>query len=72
MLKHEVWKRKKKLKHNLFRAMKMQNKLEIKKMYSTIHFTVMKHMNIDIKTAQLKFIDSINKTIGQILLKDKF
>lgn len=52
--------------------MKMQNKLEIKKMYSTIHFSVMKHMNIDIKTAQLKFIDSINKTIGQILLKDKF
>lgn len=34
----------------------MQNKLEIKKIYFTIDFTVMKHVNIDIKTAQLKFI----------------
>lgn len=44
-LKYEVWRRKTKLNHNLCRAIKMkiQNKLKIKKMYFTIHFTVMKH-----------------------------
>lgn len=36
--------------------MKMQNKLEIKKIYYSIYVTVSIHVNIDIKTPQLKFI----------------